>query len=107
MKSIKVPPTLILVLLVLLTRGVFFWETYIHSDEALFALSTKIWQNGGVPYVDFFETKPLGVYIFYSLASLFSGRYPDVSIRSIHLFSMLWTFLTSWSIERIGGKVFS
>jgi hypothetical protein len=93
--------TPIIILLILLTRMPLLWEPYFHSDEADFALLAKIWQHGGVPYVNWFETKPLGVFCFYTFASWLSRSLPDINMRSVHLLYLLWTGLTAWGIGRI------
>ncbi len=92
-------------ILTLLTRLPLLWENYFHSDEALFALSAKIWMLGGIPYVDWIETKPLGVYSFYSLASWLSGSLPNINMQAVHLLAMAWTLGTAWTLSVIARKL--
>ncbi len=86
---------LIVLALILITRAPMLWETYMHSDEALFLLSSKLWRLGGIPYVTWFETKPLGVYLYYSLGD----------IRIVHFITLLWTLLTAWALYGIALKI--
>jgi len=98
---------LVFLFLILFTRLPFFWETYLHSDEALFSLSGQIWNLGGLPYRDFFETKPLGIYIFYRFASWLMGSHPKIDIQKIHFFSIFWTLATAGTLYWIGKRLYS
>jgi hypothetical protein len=97
--------TLSVILLIILSRLPLLWESYFHADEALFALSAKVWMQGGIPYVHWFETKPLGVYCFYAFASWLSRSLPDINMLSVHLFYFLWTGLTAWGIGSITSRL--
>lgn len=98
---------LVIVGLVLITRLELLWISFFDVDETLFALYTKIWQHGGIPYISFIETKALGVYLFYALASRLSGSFPDVSMTAVHALSILWTLGTTWIVATIATRLFS
>ncbi|MDO8462411.1 MAG: glycosyltransferase family 39 protein [Deltaproteobacteria bacterium] len=96
-----------LVAVTVLTRLPLFWTSFLDVDEVLFALFTKIWQMGGIPYVACVETKAMGVYLFYLFASWLSGSLPHVNMTAVHFLSVIWTLLTAWSIYRLGTRLFS
>ncbi|GEM_PF-2936700 len=96
---------LIIILLTFLTRVQLLWEPYIHSDESFLALSAKIWRQGGIPFIDWIETKPLGVYVFYSLGAWFHTNHTDIHMPLVHFISILWTLLTAWVVARIASHL--
>lgn len=97
--------TLIIALLIIITRLPFLWEPFIQADEAQFALAAKVWMQGGVPYVHWFETKPLGVFCFFAFASWLSRNLPNINMLSVHLLCLLWTGLTAWGIGSITSRL--
>ncbi|MBF0492607.1 MAG: glycosyltransferase family 39 protein [Deltaproteobacteria bacterium] len=92
---------------ILLTRLPSLYHDFTQVDEVLFALGTKIWLKGGIPYIDFVETKALGIYYFYAFASLLSGKSGQVSLLSIHLLTLVCVFLTTFFIYQIALKLYS
>lgn len=89
----------------LITRLPTFFHPFIDVDEALFAIFAKIWQHGGIPYVNAVETKALGIYCFYSLASWLSGSLPEINMSAVHILTIIWTGLTAWVIGRIAARL--
>lgn len=96
---------LLIILIAILTRMPLFWDPFIHSDEALFALSAKIWSRGGIPFLDWIETKPLGVYLFYSLGFRLGRDGSDIPMRIVHMASFLWTVLTAGVIGGMASRL--
>ena len=75
-----------------------FWTPVMDVDEAIYALFSRIWFGGGVPYVDCVETKPLGIYFIYGAIFEVFGYY---NMLAIHIFTVIWMFVTSIFIYRI------
>ncbi len=91
----------------LLTRFPLLYTDFSHINEVFFALGTKMWLQGEVPYADFVTNKSLGIYYFYALASLLSGKLGVVSLFSIHLATLFVSFLTTLFIYKIAFKLYS
>ncbi len=52
-------------------------------DEAIYGLFARVWFDGGIPYLDAVETKPLGIYaLFGSLFALF-GRFNLIAVHAV------------------------
>ncbi|MBI2500132.1 MAG: hypothetical protein HYW02_01385 [Deltaproteobacteria bacterium] len=96
---------LLVVLSLLVTRLPLLWEPLIHVDEAIFSIFAEIWQRGGIPYVDIIETKPMGIYYFYVLASWLSGSLPKINMISVHVLTIVWTLLTAATLGMIATRL--
>lgn len=83
------------------------WSPLLHVDEAIFATGTHVWLSGGIPYVDFVETKALGVYLFYALGALLGGSAPHVNMIAVHALTILWAWGTALAIRQIGARLHS
>lgn len=95
----------IIIAALIVTRLPTLFHPFIDVDEALFAIFAKIWQNGGIPYVNAVETKALGIYCFYILASWLSGHFHDISMVGVHVVTIIWTGLTAWVVGRIATRL--
>ena len=67
-------------------------------DEAIYGLFARIWFDGGVPYVDCVETKPLGIYAFYGLIFSIFGRF---NMTAVHAATIAVVGLTAFIVGRI------
>lgn len=52
-------------------------------DEAIYGLFARIWFDGGIPYLDCVETKPLGIYFFYGLIFSIFGKFNMIAVHSV------------------------
>jgi hypothetical protein len=95
----------IIVAALIATRLFTLLHPFADVDEALFAVFAKIWLNGGIPYVNAVETKALGIYCYYILASWLSGHFHDISMVGVHAVTIIWTGLTAWVIGRIAARL--
>lgn len=99
--------TILLLLAIVLPRLPLLWNPLLHVDEAIFATGTQVWLSGGIPYIDFVETKALGVYLFYALGALFGGSFPHVNMLVVHALTILWTAGIALVVWRIGQRLVS
>lgn len=99
--------TWFLLLAIVVPRLPLLWNSLLHVDEATFAVGAQVWLSGGIPYVDFVETKALGVYLFYALGALFGGSFPHVNMLVVHAFTILWAFGIALVVWRIGRRLVS
>lgn len=95
----------LIVAALIVTRISTLFHPFTDVDEALFAIFAKIWQQGGIPYVNAVETKALGIYCYYIFASWLSGHFHDISMFGVHVVTILWTGLTAWVIGRIATRL--
>ncbi len=95
----------VIIAALLISRLPTLFHPFIDVDEALFAIFAKIWQHGGIPYIHAVETKALGVYCFYTLASWLSGSLPEINMVAVHLLTIVWMGLTAWVVGRIASRV--
>jgi len=95
----------IIVLALIITRISLLFSPFIDVDETLFAIFARVWQHGGIPYADAVETKAMGIYYFYVLASWLSGSLPNINMTAVHLLSIVWTGLTAWVVGRIATRI--
>ena len=76
------------------------WATVlfpIGQDQATFAYVARIWENGGLPFRDALDTKPVGIYALYVAADLIFGR----SIAAFRLFEMVLAALSILAFQSI------
>lgn len=99
--------TVLLLLAIVLPRLPLLWNPLLHVDEATFAVGTHVWLSGGVPYIDFVETKALGVYLFYALGAVFGGSFPHVNMLVVHALTILWAAGIALVVWRIGQRLVS
>ncbi|HPM41396.1 MAG TPA: hypothetical protein PLY45_03060, partial [bacterium] len=51
-------------------------------DEAIYGLFARVWFDGGTPYVDCVETKPLGIYAFYGFIFSLFGKFNMIAVHA-------------------------
>jgi len=74
------------VLLLIAGAGVLNLYRPLHGDTALFLLGAEAMDRGDLLYVDFWDNKPPGVYVFYYVA----GRLFGFTSFGVHLFELCW-----------------
>lgn len=85
-------------ILILLLRLPALFHPVLDVDEAIYGMFARIWFDGGIPYIDCVETKPLGIYLFFgSIFSIF-GRF---NMIAVHVATMCVVGATSFIIYRI------
>jgi len=68
----------------------------LHGDQTLFMMGAETLERGGVLYVDFWDAKQPGIFLFYWLA----GRTFGFHAIGLHLFELLWHLaLAAWMIR--------
>ena len=79
-----------------------FFQSAIGPDEGLYLLVAKNFVEGNPPYTVVWDNKPIGIYLFFSLALILFGD----SIASIRIIACLAVFITCYLLYRL-GKVIS
>lgn len=67
------------------------WTTILNIDESQFSIFAHTLMDGGLPFLDSVDTKPLGMYYYFIFCFLLFGRY---SMFGVHLITLLWSFFT-------------
>lgn len=76
------------------------WIPIIDIDESQFAVYANVLLDGGLPYVDSVDTKPLGIYWFYAAIFYFFG--PN-NMTAVHIVTILWVLATAWYCRKIAS----
>jgi hypothetical protein len=67
-----------------------------HGDQTVFMLGAQALERGGTLYVDFWDAKQPGVFVFYWMAGKLFGFSPV----GVHLFELIWNLaLAAWMIR--------
>ena len=69
-------------LLAFLCRLAFWRIPMFDIDESLFAVASKVFLQGGLPYANAVDIKPVGIFLYYILAFVVFG---EPSLRSVHI----------------------
>lgn len=91
-------------LIIFILRAPAFWTPILDIDEAQFAGFADAILYGGVPYISSLDTKPLGIYYFFSAIFWLFGKNDMIAV---HAFTALWVGLTAYFIYRISNKLYS
>jgi hypothetical protein len=92
---------LILFVATLAARAQTFGNPVIELDEQLYRLIGERMLDGGVPYVELFDTKPVGLFLLFALAALIGGAHA----LSYQLMASLGVFLTAWAVHAMARRV--
>ncbi|MCJ8329025.1 MAG: hypothetical protein HRT89_00345, partial [Lentisphaeria bacterium] len=77
--KIKIVILIVSLLMVFFLRAHGFTEWYgkytepLEGDECTYMLMAKIWNDGGIPYVDMWDNKPIGTFILYRIGIVIWG----------------------------------
>ncbi|HPW45540.1 MAG TPA: glycosyltransferase family 39 protein [bacterium] len=52
-------------------------------DEAIYSLFARIWFDGGIPYLDCVETKPLGIYLLFGTIFSIFGKWNMIAVHAV------------------------
>ena len=74
------------------------WTPILDIDESQFAEFAHVLMDGGLPFIDSLDTKPLGIYLWYASLFFVFGKQ---AMWAIHLATTLWVFLTAFCLSRI------
>lgn len=93
---------------ILLGATIFFrmaslWTPLLDVDESQFVGYAQALLDGGKPYVDSVDTKPLGIYWFFAIILSLFGKY---NMIAVHAVTILWVFITALYIGRITEKLY-
>jgi len=97
-----------LTLLHILLRFPTFYTPILDIDETQFAGFAHVLMNGGLPYLDSLDTKPLGIYLFYQTIFTLFGSYNMIAVHiitaALHfgIALILYRTLKLFDLESIG-----
>ena len=95
---------LILLAIILILRLPAFWTPILDVDESQFAGFASTLLDGGLPYVDSVDTKPLGIYWFFAAIFFLFGRN---NMIAVHAATALLVFATALYCYRIARRLYS
>lgn len=97
-------PWLILALcsIIYIIARISFTDIPLNRDEGTYAYLGKVAMSGGVPYWDFYEMKPPGLYYFYGMLGGMFG-YGESGLR---IGLMALNILNAWWIYKISSELF-
>lgn len=99
--SVKKWALLVAAALIVLRLPVFL-QPVLDVDESIYGLFSRIWFDGGIPYIDCVETKPLGIYFFFGLIFSIFGRF---NVHAVHAVTILVVGLTAYVIGLISERL--
>src|SRR5690349_5993018 len=97
----------IFILLLILALGFMMRLTFLHEpferDEGVYAYIGQVLLDGGIPYRDVLDIKPLGIYYIYAIGTALFGA----TTESIRLFTAFYSLATGICIffltRKLGG----
>ena len=78
-----------------------FFQSGIGPDESIYLLMARSLTEGKAPYTEFFDNKPIGIYVVFALALLVFGK----SVLSIRIAAWISVSITSFLLYRIGKVI--
>lgn len=75
-----------------------FYTPILDVDETQFAGFAHVLMDGGLPFRDSLDTKPLGIYLFYQLIFTVFGRF---NMPMVHFITALLQWGTAWGLYGI------
>jgi hypothetical protein len=101
-KSLTTLSAGVIFLYTLISR-IFYLDVAMGADEAMYLLTGKLALAGGIPYVDFYEMKPPGLFYGYAIIYLLGGS----SAVGLHLWGLLISLLSTFYLYKILTRVYS
>ncbi len=92
--------------LALLLRGLFIPLPVINVDEAVWMTGARIWHEGGVPYLDFVDTKPPLIFLFYRATLLLTGPDSPLALPVLRLIVCGLLSLAAYALDRTVAGLF-
>jgi 4-amino-4-deoxy-L-arabinose transferase-like glycosyltransferase len=97
-------PVLLLFVVLVFLRLPTLYQPIIDVDEAIYGLFARIWFDGGIPYIDCVETKPLGIYFFYGVIFSLFGKF---NMIAVHAATIVVVGITSYILYLIAKSLYS
>ncbi|WP_294333951.1 hypothetical protein [uncultured Sphingomonas sp.] len=98
------PSALLLLLVAVLLRAHDFGNPVIHVDEQYYLLVGDRMLNGALPYVDFWDRKPLGLFLLFEAMRLLPGNGILAYQWTATLFAAATAGLIARSARRLGAR---
>lgn len=95
---------LLLAAILIILRSPVFLQPILDVDESIYALFARSWFDGGIPYLDCVETKPLGIYFFYGLIFSIFGKF---NMAAVHALTIVVVGATAYVIGKISNELYS
>lgn len=78
-----------------MTRLPGLWTEVLNVDEAIWAVAARAWLDGGIPYIDFADNKPLGIMALMAAVFKLTGEY---SLIPVHILTIAIVAATGLAI---------
>jgi hypothetical protein len=88
-------------LLAIVTRASLFGNPVAHIDDQFYLFAGRAMLEGALPYVDFWDRKPIGLFLLYAVVAGFGG---DGTIQT-QLVAGLFAIATAFTLSRIGRRL--
>ncbi|GAA4038305.1 hypothetical protein GCM10022281_18870 [Sphingomonas rosea] len=95
---------LVLAIVALASRSAAFGDPVNHVDDEFYLLVGKVMLQGGWPYVDIWDRKPVGLFAIYAAIAGVSGAY---AVQGVQLVAGLCALATAYVVQRIGRRLSS
>lgn len=93
---------LLIILSIVLLRLTTLWTPILDVDEAIFSNFATRWLDGGIPYIDMLDNKPMGIFYLYALIFQFFGH---GNMIAVHAVTMLIVGATCHYIYKITHRL--
>ncbi|QZH75082.1 MAG: glycosyltransferase family 39 protein [Erythrobacter sp.] len=98
-------PLALVALLVLATRGIWFGDPVADFDEQLYSFIGWRMGHGELPFVDWWDRKPFGLFAIFAVAHALLGPGPLAYQIVASLFALTGAFLTYFLARRLVGRI--
>ena len=78
-----------------------FFQSGIGPDESIYLLMARSLTEGKPPYTEFFDNKPIGIYVLFALALIIFGK----SVLSIRIAAWIAVSITSYLLYYLGKLI--
>ena len=96
------PTAAILLSATLAIRAWQFGNPVIHIDEQFYLLvGDRLWQGRGLPFVDFWDRKPFGLFLVYAATRMFGGD----AVIAYQLAATLCAAAGAWVVQRLATRI--
>jgi hypothetical protein len=92
----------LLALATVVTRAAPFGDAVAHVDDEFYLLVGQVVVEGGWPYVDIWDRKPIGLFLIYAAVAWVAGPW---AVEGIHLLAGLFAFGTALIVALIGRRM--
>ena len=74
---------ILIIFSIVLLRLTTLWTPILDVDEAIFSNFATRWLNGGIPYVDMLDNKPMGIFYLYALIFAIFGHGNMIAVHAV------------------------